>query len=142
MERFLRNHVIKYASYFEIEDAVKIARVKFEQYLNGTQKPEKHLVEAVYCTGIKYSTYKDWLTLFNKTSESIPAEQNIIFQALICNRETWVLKMLLELTLDEAQTIIRKSDIRRIYTYYTLTPISRSVYFDFVSKNLKEISKR
>ncbi|RNA18560.1 aminopeptidase N-like [Brachionus plicatilis] len=37
MQRLLRNHVIKYASYFEIEDAVKKARTKFDQYMNGTR---------------------------------------------------------------------------------------------------------
>lgn len=37
MHRLLRNHVIKYAAYFEIEDAVKKSRSMFEEFLNGTK---------------------------------------------------------------------------------------------------------
>lgn len=117
---------------------------------------EKNIVEAVYCAGVKYGTGKDWLHLFNKSLYSIPAEQSVLWQALICSRETWILKgfvlklkfvifrnkfliliifnyRLLETTLNE--TIIRRSDIRRIYNFYTLTAISRSIYFDFITTN-------
>lgn len=53
---------------------------------------EKNIVEAVYCAGVKYGTGKDWLNLFNKSLHSIPAEQSVVWQALICSRETWILK--------------------------------------------------
>lgn len=132
MERVLRTHVIKYSAYFENQDAVTKAKDKFEQYANG-KKLEKNIVEAVYCAGVKYGTGKDWLHLFNKSLFSIPAEQSVLWQALICSRETWILKGLLETTLNE--TIIRRSDIRRIYNFYTLTAISRSIYFDFITTN-------
>ena len=53
---------------------------------------EKNIVEAVYCAGVKYGTGKDWVFLFNKSLHSIPAEQSVVWQALICSRETWILK--------------------------------------------------
>lgn len=51
------------------------------------------MIEAVYCSGIKYGTNKNWLDLLNRTINAIPTEQNVIFQALVCSRETWILKM-------------------------------------------------
>ncbi len=38
MERLLRTHVIKYAAYFEVDDAVEKSKIKFELYMNGTAK--------------------------------------------------------------------------------------------------------
>ena len=109
-------------------------------YSHLYSRPQKHLVEAVYCAGIKYGTYKNWLYLYNKSSFATPVEQNILWQALACNRDTWTLKSLLENTLEE--NVFRRSDIRRIYSHFSLTPISRSVYFDFVLKNWPVLLKR
>ncbi len=115
LERLLRSHVIKYSSYFELDDAVGKARNLFDDYLNETKKlafviftfffkqnfnyhifyyfsPQKHIVEAVYCTGIKYGSYKMWIKLFNRSIDANAAEQSIIWQALVCNRDTWILK--------------------------------------------------
>jgi hypothetical protein len=139
MERLLRTHVIKYAAYFEVEDAVEKAKFKFKHFVNGT-KLEKHTVEAVYCAGVKYGTYRDWLYLYNRSIYSTAVEQNILWQALICNRDTWTLKSLLEDTLEDG--IFRRSDIRRIYSFFSLTPISRSVYFDFVIQNWNQLLKK
>ncbi len=61
----------------------------------GKFRPEKHVVEAVYCAGIKYGTYKNWLHLYNKSSYSTPVEQTILWQSLVCNRDTWTLKRFL-----------------------------------------------
>jgi hypothetical protein len=97
-------------------------------------------VEAVYCAGVKYGTYKNWLYLYNKSSFSTPVEQTILWQALVCNRDTWTLKSLLEDTLQES--LFRRSDIRRIYSFFSLTPISRSVYFDFVINNWSTLLKK
>ena len=49
-------------------------------------------MEAVYCTGIKYGTYKNWVKMFNRSIDANPAEQNVIWQALACNRDKWILK--------------------------------------------------
>jgi hypothetical protein len=53
------------------------------------------VVEAVYCTGIKYGSYKMWVKLFNKSIDTNPTEQSIIWQSLVCNRDTWILKRFL-----------------------------------------------
>ena len=37
MERLLRTHVIKYAAYFEVDDAVEKAKLIFEKYMNGSK---------------------------------------------------------------------------------------------------------
>ena len=103
-------------------------------------RSEKHLVEAVYCTGIKYGTYKDWISMFNKSINSIPAEQIIIWQSLVCNRDTWILKGLLEMTLHE--NVIKRSELRRIFSYFGLSSISRSVYFEFINKNWNDLLKK
>ena len=102
-------------------------------------RSEKHLVEAVLCTGIKYGTYKDWIFLFNKSINSVPSEQIIIWQSLVCNRDTWILKGLLEITFHE--NVIKRSELRRIFSYYGLSSISRSVYFEFINKNWLDVLK-
>ena len=105
-----------------------------------TQRAEKHLVEAVYCTGIRYGTPSNWMSLFNKSINSIPAEQNVIWQSLACSKDYWILKSFLEMTLNES--IIRRSDVRRVYTYYSMTALSRSVYFEFILKNWQILYKK
>jgi glutamyl aminopeptidase len=76
LEKLLRTHVIKYSAYFEHEDALERAKNIFIKYnKDETAKTEKHIVEAVYCTGIKYGNYKDWIALFNKSINLIPSEQ-------------------------------------------------------------------
>ena len=40
------------------------------------------------------------------------------------------------------ETLIRRADIRRVHTYYGLTALSRSVYFDFIMKNWDALFKR
>ncbi len=37
LERLLRSHVIKYSSYFELDDAVGKAKILFDDYLNETK---------------------------------------------------------------------------------------------------------
>lgn len=37
------------------------------------------------------------------------------------------------------ETIIRRSDLRRIYTYYGLSALTRSVYFEFILNRWDEI---
>jgi hypothetical protein len=40
------------------------------------------------------------------------------------------------------ESIIRRSDLRRIYTYYGLSALSRNVYFEFIMKKWDELLKR
>lgn len=40
------------------------------------------------------------------------------------------------------ENIIRRSDLRRIFTYYGLSALSRSVYFEFIVKKWDELLKK
>lgn len=71
---------------------------------------------------------------------SIPAVQNVIWQSLVCSKDLWVLKSLLEMSLNE--TKIRRGDVRRVWSYFGLSALSRSVYFDFVMKNWQRLYKK
>lgn len=55
-------------------------------------RSERHMAEAVLCTGIKYNNYEKWVELFERSIDAIPTEYAMITQALVCSREPWVLK--------------------------------------------------
>lgn len=103
-------------------------------------RPDKHVKEAAFCTGIKYGNPKQWVGLMNSSLTAVPAVQNVIWHSLVCSKDLWVLKSFLEMTLNE--TLIRRSDVRRVYTYYGLTALSRSVYFEFVMKNWESLFEK
>jgi hypothetical protein len=140
LERLLRAHVLKYSAYFENEDATEKSKELFRGFMKSKIEPPKHVKEAAFCTGIKYSNPKQWLEMLNLSLNAQPAVQNVIWQSLVCSKDLWVLKSFVEMTLDEK--LIRRSDIRRVYSYYGLTALSRSVYFDFIMKNWETLYKK
>lgn len=133
LERLLRTHILKYSAYFENEDATEMSKEIFNDFINNNIEPAKHIKEAAFCTGIKYGNPVQWIHLLNSSLTAIPAVQNVIWQSLVCSRDLWVLKSFLEMTLNDS--LIRRSDVRRVYTFYGLTALSRSVYSEFVMKN-------
>jgi aminopeptidase N len=56
LERLLRSHVIKYSSYFELDDAIEKAKAKFEEYLDGKKYLFlKYFVNLNYIVRLKLS---------------------------------------------------------------------------------------
>ena len=138
-ERLLRVNIIKNSAYYGLRDAIQKSKLHFLDYLQ-TNKLPKHLAEVTLCIGIQESTNSEWEILFKKSLVAIPTEQNVLWQSLACNKNMWVLWKFLRMTLND--TIIKRSEIKRIFNHYSLMPLARHVSFQFTLRYWKELLEK
>ncbi|XP_063436788.1 aminopeptidase N-like [Mytilus trossulus] len=143
LETLLRSLVVKRACEYGDENCTNIAVSSFQNLMQTTVSNNPVDVDSrssVYNTAIKYGGVNEWDFAYNRyKTHNVASERILMLRALSYSREVWVLSRFLQYTLTDD---IRKQDGVDAMRLVGRNPIGRSLLWDFVRGNWKEITKR
>lgn len=109
------------------------ARLAFENWkTSGKNRIDPKMRYPVYCTAIEYGEVSDWDFLWNQSEiEENPHEKQVLYRALTCTREAWIINRYLEWIFDKTKPI-RRQDGSTIFVTIADNDYGRDVAFRFL----------
>ncbi|RWS30597.1 endoplasmic reticulum aminopeptidase 2-like isoform X3 [Leptotrombidium deliense] len=130
----LRSSLLFSAIIFEEEQAIRIAKLFFDEWMKKNYKVAPNLRNVVYTTGVRYGGIKEWDFCWKKyKSSNVPSEQKLLLTALSQTRVPWLLIKLLNLSLDKDE--IKRQDTVQVITDVAHNPFGRLLAWRFVREN-------
>ncbi|XP_073998601.1 endoplasmic reticulum aminopeptidase 1-like isoform X3 [Rhodnius prolixus] len=121
LEKLMRSDILVSAVLCGVEDTVREAKQKFENWMKKGTRIPPNLREAVYSAGIKYGGVKEWQFCWNKYNTSrVPSERKLLLRVLGVASDPWILQRYLLATLDREK--IRPQDIKVVMATVASNP--------------------
>ncbi|CAH0553257.1 unnamed protein product, partial [Brassicogethes aeneus] len=102
----------------------------------------KNLRQIVYCTAIREGTHFEWDFAYSQyLKTNVPAEKNVLLDALGCTKEKWLLSSYLDKLIDENSSI-RIQDADRVFDSVSRHRVGTSLAFDFLRKHWNKLQEQ
>lgn len=136
---YLRSAVLRAACSSGDPDALQNATQIFKEWKSGIRSEiDVNLRTLVYYYGIASSGLQEWQWLFKKyLMTTAPSEKSKLMYALAASRETWILNMYLEYSLDSSK--VRSQDAVSVIRYVASNPVGKYLAWTFVQNNWKTL---
>jgi len=135
IQKYLRSTILRSACSAGDKNCIGNATKIFNEWRTGQRSEiDVDLRTLVYYYGIANTGLEEWKWLFNKfmnTSEA--SEKSKMMYALAGSRETWILNMYLEYSLDSSK--IRSQDAVSVISYVASNPVGKYLAWTFVQNN-------
>ncbi|XP_060872010.1 endoplasmic reticulum aminopeptidase 1-like [Metopolophium dirhodum] len=114
LEKLMRSQILSAAIIYGIEDVVKEAKNRFEEWMYENKRVPPNLREVIYLAGIIYGDVKEWNFCWDKYNQSrVPSERQLLLTVLGASNDPWLLQKLLSTTLDS--TKVKAQDVKMVF---------------------------
>lgn len=141
LDKYLRNVLISLVCGMGEETCLSSARDKFNDWLNNDVYLDPNLRPRVYQFGMRNAGATEWDKVWVKyTTETNPQEKRRLMYALGQVREPWLIKRLLEYSMDEKK--VRSQDFFSVIAYTAANPSALTIVWDFIRQKWEVLVDR
>ncbi|XP_046543779.1 glutamyl aminopeptidase-like [Haliotis rubra] len=140
-DKYLHRIILGMACDVGVGNAVKYAKSTFNAWKTYNTVLAADLSVLIYSVGIREGGTDEWDFVWEKAqSTSVASERQIMMEALAQTQKPWLLWRYANWVFDPSK--IKKQDVRVVMTYFTKTPLARSVALEFFMTRWKDLVNR
>ncbi|XP_048251053.1 glutamyl aminopeptidase-like [Haliotis rufescens] len=140
-DKYLHRIILGMACDVGVENAVSYAKSTFNAWKKYNTILASDVSVLIYSVGIREGGTDEWDFVWEKAqSTSVASEKEMMMEALAQTQKPWLLWRYANWVFDPNK--IKKQDVRVVMSYFTKTPLARSVALQFFMTRWKDLVSR